>query len=108
MEYEDDADPFVPVWEGPYVEAEHLRLRIEEAHIPVNFGDALLTGHARVQVPRSYLAEVQDVIAGVQASWPRVTTETADGFDWKPGIRLALIVVAAIVLFFFIVVYALQ
>ncbi len=100
MDYEEEGDPFVAVWEGPYIEAEHVRLRIEDAHIPVEFGDALLTGHARVQVPRSYLAEAHDVLEGVQASWPEVTRATADGFDWRPGIRLALVLVAAVVAFF--------
>ena len=96
----EDQDPFVPVWEGPYIEAERVRLRIEAAHIPVEFGDALLTGHARVQVPRSYLEEVRDVISGAAASWPEVTRATADGFDWRPGIRIALVLMAAVALLF--------
>jgi hypothetical protein len=98
----DDADPFVPVWEGPYIEAEHLRLLIEAEHIPVDFGDALLPGHARVQVPRSYLEEATNVMSGTQAKWPTVTKETADGLDWRPGIRLALFVMAAVAVFFVI------
>jgi hypothetical protein len=94
----EDPDPFVPVWEGPYFEAEHLRVRLEAAHIPVDFGDALLTGHARVEVPRSYLTEVRDVLDGVQAHWPEVTRSTDDGFDWKPNLRLAFIAMALVVL----------
>src|SRR5688572_29611236 len=96
----DDADPFVPVWEGPYLEAEHLRLRIEAEHIPVEFGDALLPGQARVQVPQSYLEEANSVISGTQAKWPTVTQETPDGFDYRPSVRLALIVMAAVAVFF--------
>src|ERR687896_2463588 len=103
MEFDDEGDTFVPLWEGPYTEGEHVRLLLEEAHIPVDFGDALLPGHARVQVPRSYLAEAKDVMAGVQASWPRVTTETAEGFAWRPEIRLALILMAVVALFWIIV-----
>ncbi len=68
----DEEDPFVPVWEGPFIDAELVKMRIEEAHIPVDFGDALLPGHARVEVPRSYLAEVRDVIAGSAAPWPQI------------------------------------
>ena len=103
----DEEDPFVPVWEGPYIEAEHLRIRIEAEHIPVEFGDALLPGQARVQVPRSYLEEATDVISGTQAKWPTITRETSDGFDWKPGIRLALVAMAAVAVFF-VILWALQ
>jgi hypothetical protein len=93
----EDEDPFVPVWEGPTFEAEHLRLTLESAHIPVEFGDALLPGQARVEVPRSYLAEVQDVLRGAQARWPEITQETDDGFDLKPTLRLALVAMAVVV-----------
>lgn len=91
----DHDDPFVPIWEGTTLEAEHMRLRIEAEHIPVEFGEALEAGHARVQVPRSYLEEARDVLAGQRASWPpEITEATSDGFDWKPAARLALVVVA--------------
>lgn len=94
----DEPDPFVPIWEGPTFEAEHLRLLLEAEHIPVDFGDALLAGQARVQVPRSYLEEANDVIKGTNAKWPELTTATASGFDVKPSVRLALIVMAAVLL----------
>lgn len=93
----DHDDPFVPVWEGPTIEADHMRLRIEAQHIPVDLDEALQSGHSRVVVPRSYLEEVRDVLAGRVASWPpEVTAQTSDGFDWSPGIRLALVVVAIV------------
>ena len=98
MSYDDDPDPWVKIWEGPTFEAEHLRLRLEQAHIPVEFGDALLVGHARVQVPRSYLGEASDVIAGVQASWPVLTETTDNGYGIKSSWRLAIVVTAAVVL----------
>lgn len=94
----DEPDPFVPIWEGQTFEAEHLRLLLETAHIPVEFGDALLPGHARVQVPRSYLEEANDVIKGTNARWPELTQATATGFDVKPSLRLALTVMAAVLL----------
>lgn len=95
----DDPDPFIPVFEGPTTEAQLLRLRLEEAHLPVELGDALNPGEARVMVPRSYLAEVKDVLEGVQARWPEVTVRTADGgFDLDPRLRLAFVAMAAVVL----------
>jgi hypothetical protein len=94
----DDADPFIPVWEGPTTDAQLLRLSLEEAHVPVELGDALNPGEARVMVPRSYLGEVRDVISGAQAKWPKVIVDTEDGFDLNPWIRLAFVALAAIVL----------
>ncbi len=96
MHYDQD-DPFVAVWEGPYIDAEHIKLRIEEAHIPVDYGDALLPGHARVEVPRSYLAEVRDVIAGNAASWPEVSEHGPSGVRVKPAIELGTRAIAAAV-----------
>ncbi len=95
----DDDDPFIPVWEGATTDAHLLRLQLEEAHVPVEFGDALNPGEARVMVPRSYLAEVKDVIQGNQARWPKLTVATEDGFDVNPKWRLAFVLVAAVALF---------
>ena len=92
----DDEDPFTPVWEGPYLDAEFVKLRLEEAHIPVEYGDALLPGHARVEVPRSYLAEVRDVIAGNAATWPEVSEHGPTGVRVKPAIALSSRAVAAL------------
>jgi hypothetical protein len=103
MTYDDDPDPWVKLWEGPTFEAEHLRLRLEQAHIPVEYGDALLPGQARVQIPRSYLGEARDVIEGVEANWPVLTAHTEDGFDLKPTWRLAFIVMAAVLLIVIVV-----
>ena len=94
----DDEDPFIPVWEGPTTDAEMLRLQLEESHVPVEFGDALNPGEARVMVPRSYLGEVKDVITGSQARWPEVTVRTEHGFDLDPRLRLAFVAMAALVL----------
>jgi hypothetical protein len=93
-----DDDPFVSVWEGPTFEADHVRIRLEAEHIPVELGEALEVGHARVEVPRSYLTEVRDVLNGVQARWPEITRATSDGFDLRPDIRLALVAMALIAL----------
>jgi hypothetical protein len=92
----DEEDPFVPVWEGPYLDAELIKLRLEEAHIPVDFGDAVLAGHARVEVPRSYLDEVHDVVTGTAAPWPEVSEHGPSGVRVKPGIDLGTRAVAAI------------
>ena len=94
----DDPDPFIPVWEGATTDAHALRIQLEEAHVPVELGDALNPGEARVMVPRSYLAEVKDVIQGNQARWPSVTVRTGDGFDLNPKLRLAFVAMAAVVL----------
>ena len=94
----DDPDPFVPVWEGPYLDAQRLRMQLEEGHVPVELDDAASPGEARVMVPRSYLSEVRDVITGSQAKWPAVTVKTSDGFDLDPRLRLAFVVMAALVL----------
>jgi hypothetical protein len=98
MSFDDDPDPWVKIWEGPTFEAEHLRLRLEQSHIPVEFGDALLTGEARVQVPRSYLAEARDVIAGVQANWPSMIESTEQGLGLKPSWRIAIVAVSLLLL----------
>lgn len=91
----DHTDPWVPIWEGRTIDAEGLVLRIESAHIPVDLGEALEVGHARVQVPSSYVAEATDVIEGRAADWPSGVVEDVDGdLDWKPNVRIALVVVA--------------
>lgn len=107
MDSPDDLDPFVRVWEGPFVEADRVRRRIEAAHIPVDLGDTLEVGRAAVEVPASYVQEARDVLAGGAASWPEFTEDTLDGTDWKPGVRdfirtlaiyvLVLMVLAALV-----------
>lgn len=92
----DDDDPFVPVWEGPSPEGELVLRRIEAAHIPVDFGEPPSVGHARVEVPRSYLDEAK---AAVDAAAPLSRYdigEPAARFDWTPVVRIALVVVALI------------
>lgn len=86
-------DPFVPVWEGPTTEAARIAEVIERSHIPVDLGEATETGHSRVEVPRSYIVEAKDAMAGRGTTWPTpIADET--GFDWRPGVRLALVIVA--------------
>lgn len=95
----DHEDPFVPVWEGPTPQAEAIMRRIESAHIPVEFGEPPDVGHARVEVPRSYVEEVRDVLTTGPSSWPReVTDDSPGGFDWKPVVRIALVVVAVLLI----------
>jgi len=94
----DDDDPFIPVWEGPYLDAELVKLRLEEAHVPVEYGDALLPGHARIQVPRSYLTEVRDVITGASAKWPEVSEHGPGGVRVKPSIQFGTKATAAVVI----------
>ena len=55
-------DMFIPVWEGPFVEAERLMRRLEAAHIPVDLGEALEAGRARVEVPPGYVEEALEVM----------------------------------------------
>ena len=93
----DDDDPFVVVWEGPTFEAQALRMRLEEGHVPVELGDVPTPGEARVMVPRSYLSEVKDVISGTAARWPSVSVQTERGLDVDPRLRLAFVVMAAVV-----------
>lgn len=92
--FDDDEDPFIAVWEGPTFEAEHIRLRLEDSHIPVEFADAIETGHARVVVPRSYLAEVRDVLEGTNAHWPELTVQTRESYTMKPAVRAAIFAIA--------------
>lgn len=88
-----DGDPFVPIWEGPTPEAARIARRIEDAHIPVDLGEATEVGHSRVEVPRSYLAEARRALAGDALSWPSGIGRDA-AFDWNPTVRLALVIVA--------------
>jgi hypothetical protein len=92
----DHEDPFVPIWEGPTPVAHDIMRKVQSRHIPVELGDALEVGHARVEVPRSYLAEVRDVLQGVASELPDITDETPDGYDWKPVLKLAIIGLAAL------------
>ena len=88
----EEDDPFVPVWEGPTPEAQALLERLERAHVPVDLGEALSVGEARVEVPRSYVEEARAVMASEPVpELPRL--------DWTPLIRVGLVVVAALVIF---------
>lgn len=90
---EGDPDPFIPIWEGPTPEAARIARRIEDAHIPVDLGEATEVGHSRVEVPRSYLAEARRALAGEAPTWPSGIGRDA-AFDWHPSVRLALVIVA--------------
>lgn len=56
------SDPFVPIWEGPTPEAEALRRQLERSAIPVDLGEALEPGRARIQVPSSYSDEARGIL----------------------------------------------
>lgn len=94
----DVEDPFITIWEGPTPDANDLLRKIQSRHIPVELDDALDVGHARVQVPRSYLVDVRDVVLGIVPELPEVSVETAHGLDWKPAIKIAIALTAIVLL----------
>lgn len=57
-------DPFVPIWEGPTLEANALARLLERSHIPVDLGEAMSSGWSRLEVPRSYVPEAEGLIDG--------------------------------------------
>ena len=91
----DDADPFVPVWEGPFVDAQRMMHRVEGAHIPVDLDDATLVGHARVVVPRSYAEDARAAIAGETPGLPGLVPEQRAWFRW---VLVAVAVLALVAL----------
>ncbi len=88
-----DEDPFVSIWEGPTPEAGQLSRRIEAAHIPVDLDAATEVGHSRIVVPRSYADEAREALEGRTAVWPSPISDDP-ALDFKPGFRLALVIVA--------------
>lgn len=94
-EYE---DPFISIWEGPTPQANDLVRKIQSRHIPVELDDAFEVGHARVQVPRSYLADVRDVVLGIVPELPEISIETPHGLDWKPALKVAIALTAIVLL----------
>jgi hypothetical protein len=101
-----DFDPgdFVPVWEGPYAEAQERLRWLERAHIPVDLGDATLPGRARVEVARGYEDEAQQIMRdGPKAGgWDMPLLDPSDPvfLRWRYLIALLILVglVAALVL----------
>jgi hypothetical protein len=91
----DDPDPFVPVWEGPFNDAQAMLRRVEEAQIPVDLDDALLVGQARVVVPRSYAEDARAAIAGDTAPWPGLTPE---GPSLRRTVLLVLVAIVVVAL----------
>jgi hypothetical protein len=95
-----DDDPLVSIWEGPTPEAERVLAVIESAHIPVDLSDATNVGQARVVVPRSYLRDAQDALRGSDGTWPApIPGDEGSGFDWPPGVKLTLVIVAVVLIF---------
>lgn len=91
----EDEDPFVAIWTGPFIDGEGLCVLLEDSHIPVDRSDAPSPGETVVMVPRSYLSEASAVIGGRAVPWPSAVEVSRDGgFDWKRGVRLALVIVA--------------
>jgi hypothetical protein len=95
----DDAEDFVPVWEGPYAEASARMSWIEAALIPVDLDDGSAPGRASVVVPSAYVREAQGVLAGGQ---PPVRRAHRSGgiAPWHVALAviLVLVLLAAIVL----------
>jgi hypothetical protein len=93
-------DPLVSIWEGPTPEAERVRAVIESALIPVDLDDATNVGDARVLVPRSYLRDASDALRDNDGSWPEPIRDDdrERGFDWPPGVKLTLVLVALVLI----------
>lgn len=92
-----DPEEFVPIWEGPTPEASRLAELIQRAHIPVDLGEALESGHARVEVPRSYVDDAREAVAGGGGSSPGPIGTRSD-VDWTHITRIALIIVALLLI----------
>lgn len=90
-------DDLISIWEGPTPEAERVRTVLEAAHIPVDLDDATNVGEARVVVPRSYLTDARDAVRNSDGSWPD-PVDHRDGFDWSPGVKLTLVIVAIVLI----------
>ncbi|MGH2760570.1 MAG: hypothetical protein ACRDKJ_13560 [Actinomycetota bacterium] len=88
-----DPEEFVPIWEGPTPEASRLADLIQRAHIPVDLGEALQSGHARIEVPRAYVEDARDALALSTGADLSPIGPRAD-FDWTWVARIALIIVA--------------
>jgi hypothetical protein len=87
------------VWEGLYAEASERLAWLEEAHIPVDLGDALLPGQARVEVPPEYAAEAREIMQrgpGSTSSIPLLDPSAPWFTGWK--IAVAVLIVVAIVI----------
>ena len=99
-----DAGDFVPVWEGPYADASERMRWLEQAHVPVDLGDGLVAGTARVEVARGYEDEAREIMqSGPKAGgWDMPLLDTADPvfLRWRYFIALLILVgiVAAFVL----------
>jgi len=93
--YESD---FVPVWEGPYAEASERLTWLEQAHIPVDLGDALLAGHARVEVARGYEDEARDIMRdGPSPGWDMPLLDPTDPVFLRWRYLIAVVVLIALV-----------
>jgi hypothetical protein len=92
-----DPEEFVPIWEGPTPEASRLADLIQRAHIPVDLGEALESGHARVEVPRAYVDDAREALTGSGVSAPLPIGLRLD-FDWGLAARIALVIVALLLI----------
>lgn len=95
-------DPFVPVWEGPTGTARRIASQMEAAHIPVDLGEATEGGHARVEVPASYVADAREVLADPDAPLPQPRDGDLDG---SPVFGIALVVVAVVLITVMVLAY---
>ena len=92
----DEEDPFVPVWEGPFADAQRMLQHVEQAHIPVDLDDATLVGQARVVVPRSYAEDARAAIAGDAANMPGLIPDVRP--SWRRWVIVAVAVLAIVAL----------
>ncbi len=113
----DHDDPFTPVWEGPTTEASQRARRIEQAHIPVDLGEAEEPGRSRIEVPRSYIVEAIDLLEEGAGMLP---LEAPEGLDmdmasdlpeayettgWSTGTRVAIGIVALVLAAMLVIAY---
>ncbi len=89
-----DPEEFVPIWEGPTPEASRLAELIQRMHIPVDLGEALESGHARIEVPRAYVEDAREALAGSGVVTPLPLVD----FDWGTAARIALVIVALLLI----------
>jgi len=87
----------VPVWEGPYAEASERLSWLERANIPVDLGEAVLAGHARVEVERGYETEAREIMRDGPPTGPQIPLlDTSDPVFMRWRFAIALLILIAI------------
>jgi hypothetical protein len=94
-----DFEIYIPVWEGPFVEARERLTWLQEAHIPSDLGDGLVAGQARVEVADGYVEEAREIMReGPRPQSLPPLLDSPMGRVWK--VTLAVVVIAALVFAF--------